>query len=50
MNKLGKKGLWYDPCSLVDQLTGKGDQLTGGAAGMGDMDGGHWIPWERLRD
>ena len=19
-------------------------------AGMGDMDGGHWIPWERLCD
>ena len=21
-----------------------------GVGGMGDMDGGHWIPWERLRD
>ena len=21
-----------------------------GVGGMGDMDGGHWIPWERLLD
>ena len=29
------------------QLTGKGASWL---AGMGDMDGGHWIPWEKLRD
>ena len=22
----------------------------GGPVDRGDMDGGHWIPWERLRD
>ena len=31
-----------------DREGGPVDLGVGG--GMGDMDGGHWIPWERLRD
>ena len=42
-----KKGLWYGHVHWGTSWLGRG---TSWLAGMGDMDGGHWIPWERLRE
>ena len=35
-------------CEMILFIGGPVDWGVG--AGMGDMDGRHWIPWERLRD
>ena len=35
-------------CYMILFIVGPVDWGVGG--GIGDMDGGHWIPWERLCD